>query len=202
MTLESALALAFATFIFACIPGPGVTALVAQALARGFGHGATWAVGLVMGDMVYLLMALFGMGWVAEQLGSGFVVFKWIGAAYLVYLGVRCWLAKPSGEASAVSEKGRARTFLGGMCVTLGNPKAIAFYCGFLPGFVDMQTLTASGMVSVVAVIIPTVLSVLVGYAWLASQGRNAVGSTRFWKIANRGAGTVMIGAGVAVVSK
>ena len=186
-----------------------MTALVAQSLSRGFSHGVRFGVGLVMGDMVYLLTALFGMGWVASQLGGYFVLLKWIGAAYLGWLGVKSLMAAfsgkmpdTSGETDTVrNTRFRGSTFLAGTCVTLGNPKVIAFYCGFLPGFVDMAGLTPLDMAEVVGTIVPVVLGVVVMYAWLAARGREAARSTRLWKWANGTAGCVMIGAGVAVVA-
>lgn len=204
MTLESGIALALATLVFALIPGPGISAVVAQSLARGFKAGASFTAGLACGDTLYLLMALFGMGWVASQIGPYFVILKWAGAAYLVYLGVKCWMAKPPAEnvEVCVEPVNAGRSYLAGLCVTAGNPKAIAFYCGFLPGFVDMAALTTSDIVLVVSIILPIIVSVPLGYAWLAARGRNAVRSTRLWKALNRTAGTIMIGAGAAVASK
>jgi threonine/homoserine/homoserine lactone efflux protein len=216
MTVEAMFGLAAAAFVFALIPGPGVAALVAQSLGKGFWHGLRFAIGLQIGDMVYLLMALFGMGWVASQMGGYFAVLKWLGAAYLAWLGIRSLRAafsRSAGESDKVGLEvaadkpgrlgnSRGGTFLAGMCVTLGNPKVMAFYCGFLPGFIDMASLSTMGIVQVVAIIFPVVLSVLTGYVWLASRGRRAARSTRFWKAANGTAGCVMIGAGVAVVAE
>ena len=159
MTFESGIALALATLVFACIPGPGISAVVAQSLARGFKAGAGFTLGLALGDVCYLLTALFGMGWVASQIGPYFVVLKWAGAAYLVYMGVKCWTARPNfdpqPECAASARTGRS--FLAGLCVTLGNPKAIAFYCGFLPGFVDMASLTGTDVALVMGIIVPII---------------------------------------------
>ncbi len=206
MTIESAVGLVVASFLFALLPGPGVTALIAQSLSRGFGTGVFWGAGLVTGDFVYLMLAMFGMGWIASTMGEAFVVLKIAGAAYLVYLGIRCWLAKPQAgddaNPMAPAHKSYARTLLGGMCVSLSNPKVIAFYCGFLPGFVNMAQLDGADMALVACLILPTVLSTMVGYAWLASKGGRVACSTRLWKIVNRSAGAVMIGAGVAVVTE
>jgi len=204
MTIESIIALALATFVFACIPGPGVSAVIAQSLARGFKAGVGFAGGLVCGDLIYLLTALFGMGWVASQVGPWFAVLKWAGAAYLIYMGIKCWLAKPptEQETSCPLPTKSGRSFLAGLCVTLGNPKAIAFYCGFLPGFVNMPELTGSDISLVVGIMMPIVFVVPVGYSWLAARGRDAVRSTKVWKVANRSAGTIMIGAGLAVASE
>ncbi|WP_319542404.1 LysE family translocator [uncultured Pseudodesulfovibrio sp.] len=203
MTIESGIALAFATFVFASIPGPGVSALVAQSLSRGFKTGVGYAAGLACGDLVYLLTALFGLGWVSSQIGPWFAVLKWVGAAYLVYMGVKAWMAKPPTEQDTACAPVRGRrSFLAGLCVSLGNPKVIAFYCGFLPGFVHMSELTAVDIVLVVSIIIPTVFMVLATYAWLAGRGRTAIRSNRVWKIANRTAGSIMIGAGAAIVAE
>jgi len=206
LTLEGAAGLAVATLVFAAIPGPGVTAVVSQALARGLKPALLWGAGIVLGDMAYLLLAMLGLSLIAQQLGWAFVLLKWAGAAYLVYLGVRCLLAKApvpgsEGQAGLAQPPARslARTFLGGFCVSLGNPKVIAFYCGFLPGFVDMRALSGLDMFLVAATILPTCYGVVASYAWLASRGRNLARSGRAWKLANRGAGAVMIGAGVAV---
>lgn len=211
MTIHGAAALLLATFIFAAIPGPGVTAVVAQAMGRGLKHALLWSAGLVMGDAAYLMLALFGMGWVASELGGAFVIIKWIGAGYLVYLGVRFLLAKrpdPAGDDAAVpgdapapSRFSLARVFLSGFCVSVGNPKVIAFYCGFLPGFVDMRDLSGLDIACVVSIILPTVYGVIAAYAWLAARGRNMARSGRLWKVATRGAGAAMIGAGAAVAA-
>ncbi len=204
MTIEGAIGLAFATFVFAAIPGPGITTVIAQSLSRGFLPGVLWGAGLVMGDFVYLMLAMFGMGWVASQMGEAFVILKILGAGYLFYLGFKCWLAKPSaaGSAAPTVHRNCGRSLFGGLCVSLSNPKVIAFYCGFLPGFVDMTNLTGTDMAMVVGIILPIVYLSVVGYAGLAVKGRQAAQSTRFWKIANRAAGSVMIGAGVAVVAE
>lgn len=201
MTVEGLVALAGATALFALIPGPGIMSVVAQALSRGFVPAMLWVCGTVLGDMIYLAMALFGLGWVASQLGDGFIVLRWAGAAYLVWMGIRAWTAKPPSPDEAAAPRARGHYCLGGMCTSLGNPKAIGFYCGFLPAFVDMTALTPSGAGVIVAVIFPIVFAVPLGYAWLAARGRSVVRTTRLWKIANRGAGTVMIGCGVAAAA-
>lgn len=213
LSIEGAAGLVFATAVFAAIPGPGVAAVVSQALARGLKGALLWGFGIVLGDAFYLLLAMLGLTVVAQLLGWAFILLKWAGAAYLVYLGVRCLLAKdaePSGDTSGESSGGTAaqaeprslaRTFLGGFCVSLGNPKVVAFYCGFLPGFVDMRAMSGLDMLLVAGLILPTCYAVIASYAWLASRGRAMAGAGRAWHMARRGAGAVMIGAGVAVAA-
>lgn len=254
MTFEGMLGLAAATFVFAVLPGPGIAAVVAQAIGRGFRPAVVWCAGQVAGDMVYLLFAMLGLGFVAKEFGSAFVVLKWAGAAYLIWLGITCirdagkHAAKmteraagagaadgpdsaPDAGAELMPAAGEAggdgvgvlraglsaaktapynrkallqdvRGFLGGGLVSLGNPKAIAFYCGFLPGFVDMKHLTNSDMAEVVAITVPIVFLVPVAYAALAARTGRAVRGARFWKWARRGAGGVMIGTGVTVATR
>jgi threonine/homoserine/homoserine lactone efflux protein len=204
MTITSTIALIFAVLIFALIPGPGVMSIIAQSVSRGFKSTALYCLGVVSGDLCYLLMAIFGMGFVAQKLGTGFMILKWAGAAYLVYLGVKSWLAAPPAAdcSNLPTEKGFGKTYLAGLCVSLGNPKLIAFYCGFLPGFMDLQALTSGDVVVVACSVIPTVLAVLLVYAWLGDRSRAAIRSPKIWKIANRCAGSVLIGSGVAVATE
>ncbi len=203
MTLTSAIALAGATFLFAVLPGPGITSIVAQSVARGFRHGVMWIVGTVAGDMIFLGLVLLGLGLAASAMGEWFVVLKYLGAAYLVYLGVMCWMSKPPSEDDPErSPVSRKRCVAGGMCMSLGNPKVMAFYGGFLPQFVDMTTLTVSDAALVFAIICPIVFVVPLGYAWLAARGRRKLMTSRVWKTVNRSAGAVMIGAGAAGVAE
>jgi threonine/homoserine/homoserine lactone efflux protein len=207
MTVHAALALVAATFIFAAIPGPGVTAVVAQALTRGRRHALLWGLGIVSGDACYLLVAMLGLSWIAGKIGWYFVVLKWLGAAYLAWLGLRYLLSTPVAEAPGDLGGGKGatgRTYLGGLCVSLGNPKVIAFYCGFLPGFVDLPSLTSVDMALVAVLILPTCYCVVAGYACLAARGRGALasGSGRGWTWARRGAGAVMLGTAAVVAAE
>ncbi|WP_027723277.1 LysE family translocator [Maridesulfovibrio zosterae] len=204
MTLSTTVALILAVLIFAAIPGPGVMSILAQSVARGFKFTALWCLGIVMGDLVYLLMAIFGMEFAAKQIGPGFIVLKLVGAAYLLYLGLKCWLAPaPSTDQPKLPQKkGVFNTVIAGLCLSLGNPKLIVFYCGFLPGFVNLQELTGTESIMIICAIIPTVLSVLLGYAWVGAKGRKIIRSPKIWKTANRCAGSVLIGSSIAVVTE
>ena len=210
MTFQSASALVLATLIFAAMPGPGVTAIVSQAVARGLRQALWWTAGIMLGDVIYITLVLLGLSFTAGRLGSAFVVLKWLGAAYLIFLGLRCLLAKPpaslttpaKAETAAVLPPSRpARAFFAGLCVSLGNPKVIAFYCGFLPGFVDLHSLSFADAALVVALVPGTVLLVLVSYAFLGARGGGRLRSLRTWKVANRTAGAVMLGTGAVVAA-
>lgn len=204
MGLESAIAFAAAMFVFALIPGPGVMALVGRTLAHGVRPGLVWAAGELLGDVIFLLLAVYGLGFIASELSGVFMAVRILGGAYLVYLGACCLLGKNDAipdapDGAALRSHGDLRGFAGGMCVSLGNPKVIAFYCGFLPTFMDMAALRASDVALVAALVVSVGMAVLAGYVLAAASGRRVVAGGRFWKGFNRGAGALMIGTGVAV---
>ena len=135
MTLYSIIGLSLAMMVLAASPGPGVFATVARSLASGFRPALAVICGIVLGDIIFLLLATFGLSVIAQALGDLFLVVKICGGAYLVFLGVKLWVKKPE----LVSSKYEKRTGLGwgnftsGLVITLSNPKVILFYCGFLP---------------------------------------------------------------------
>jgi threonine/homoserine/homoserine lactone efflux protein len=207
MSVHGAFALVLATFVFAAIPGPGVTAVVAQTLAGGRRHALLWGLGLVAGDACYLLVAMLGLSWVAGKVGGSFVILKWLGAGYLAWLGLRYMFPPRGGEAKAAAApvRGRestGRTFLGALAMSLGNPKLVAFYCGFLPGFVDMPSLSGADMALVAVLVLPTCYAVLAGYAWITARGRSVLAGGRAMAWTRRGAGAVLLGTAAAVVAE
>ncbi len=204
MTIESAIAFTIAMFILAASPGPGVFATVAQALAGGFRSALDVIAGIVTGDLIFLLLAVFGLTALARTLGDLFIVVKIAGGGYLIWLGIKLWLAKPvlPGEKPGIKTQSGKQRFLGGLFITLGNPKVILFYAGFLPTFMDLGSLTA-GDVLVVACLVTVVLALVLGaYAYSASRARALFTKPRAIQNLNRGAGTIMIGAGVAIATR
>ncbi len=204
MTLSSALAFAAAMTMFALSPGPGVVAVVSTAVNRGFWHALALGVGLVLGDLVFLLFAAFGLSLIAQALGEIFIVVRYLGAAYLVWLGVQAWRAVAVAPRAADQDNrtGLARSLAAGFLVTLGNPKVIVFYLGFLPAFLDLATLSLADLTLVVAIVVGIGVTAMAGYALLAARARRVLASPRGLTWMNRGAGTLLIGAGVAVAAK
>lgn len=203
MTLYSILGLAAAMFLLAITPGPGVFATVSKALAAGFRHTLPVILGIVLGDLVFLLLAIYGLAAIAESFSALFTVIKYLGAAYLIWLGIKLWCSKPTTDdlEQLAGQSGRF-SFLGGLSITLSNPKVILFYMGFLPTFVDLAKL--SGMeIIVVAIVVTVVLgAVMMFYAFTASRARKVFKSESAQQTMNRTAGTAMIGTGVVLMSK
>lgn len=176
MSLTAIIALALASFVWMVAPGPGVFATSARSMAFGFRSTLPFILGVVSGDLVYLLFAIFGLSMIAGMMGELFIVVRWAGAAYLIYLG--------------------------GLFLTLGNPKVIIFYLSFLPTFTDLSALSFTSGVAIVATPLTVLLGVLLMYALAAMQLRRLFRTERTVRLMNRCAGSIMIGAGCAVAAR
>jgi len=202
MTIESGLSFLFAIFIFGITPGPGVFAILARALVSGATSCFFLALGMVASDIVYLILACYGLAALAENWSEAFMVVRIVGAIYLVYLGVKMWLTSRQQISAEVevSEK-TEMSFLQGFIISASNPKVILFYIAFLPTFMDLTVLTR---VDLVLAAFLTLIGLMVGLmmiAFGASSARRYVRSARGQKILKRTSGSVMIGAGAYLVS-
>lgn len=203
MTWFSIIALAGAMFLLASTPGPGVFATLARALTSGFPHAATVVAGIVLGDLVFLLLAIYGLAAIADILGNFFAIVRYAGGLYLIWLGYKIWTSKPEQpEIEGINELSWKANFLSGFVITLGNPKVILFYLGFLPTFLNLSSLTHFD-VFIAATVVSVVLgSVLLGYAFAAARARHLFKSPRAMKILNRSSGGVMMATGSVLISR
>ena len=155
--------------VLAASPGPGVFATIARALASGFRPSLAVICGIVLGDIIFLLFAAFGLSMVARALGNLFFIVKLCGGAYLIWLGVKIWLKKPEpvAENHNLNTHSQWGNFATGLVITLSNPKVILFYCGFLPTFLDLSALTFTDLVIVVTIITTERIPVAIGIGFL-----------------------------------
>ena len=190
-----------ALLILAASPGPGVFATVARALASGFRPSIFVICGIVLGDVIYLLFAAFGLSVVARSLGNMFFIVNVCGGIYLIWLGIRIWFKQPepAGDGHGTETRSQWSNFAGGLIITLSNPKVILFYCGFLPTFFDLSALSWFDLLVVVAIIAAIIGGVLATYAFLASHARRMFTNQKAVRRLNRAAGSVMVAAGVAI---
>ena len=180
------------------VPGPGVIAIVARALGSGFRATVPAAFGTAVGDWVLMTLAVFGLALVAKAMGPLFLVVKLAGAGYLIYLGYRYWTAKVS-DLPDIIPAGARQSFLSQLSLTLGNPKAIAFFVALLPSVVDLHALNAIGYFQLSAASFVLIPLIELSYAALASRVRSLLASRRARKTINKAAGAILVGAGVAV---
>jgi threonine/homoserine/homoserine lactone efflux protein len=205
MHLSVLLAFSAALAIAVAIPGPGIFAVVSCALGRGFREALALIAGVIIGDLLYFTLAVLGMAAMARSMGEFFIVIKLAGAAYLIWLGVKLWRQPPatlSTSGTAAPQRGFRRSLLGGLFVTLSNPKSIAFYAGLLPTFVDLEKLSASDAFAMGLIVVLVVGAIPAAYAFAAAGSRRFLSEPSRLKIMNRAAGTMMIGTGVTVAAQ
>lgn len=201
MSLSTTLALFSTMFVLAIIPGPSVFAVVARSAASGFSHGAVTAAGIVLGDFLFILFAILGLWTVAET--NAFFLVKYLGSAYLIYLGVVTWQAKPKQQAiEGVKEFFWLSNFSCGLLITLSDPKAVLFYAGFLPAYLDLTTISLpeTGLVLLSATV--AVGGAKLIYAYLANKARVLFSSFQVQKSINILASIVLIVTGVFMAIK
>ena len=189
--------------VAAASPGPGVAALVAQVVGRG-SRGGAFAAGLILGDLVWLAVAILGLAVVAQTFHEVFLVIKYAGAGYLVYLAYRMWTApaQPRDVAGDGCRDGYARLFFAGLAVTLGNPKVVAFYLALLPTLIDLPRVGLFGYIELAGISVVILTVVFGAYVIASARARSLFRSARAMRLLNRAGGTMMAGAAVVVATK
>lgn len=199
MSIESALAFIVAFAVVVAIPGPGVMAVVSEGMAKGAKNAWFMVSGVVLGDFTYLTFAMFGLAAVAKTMGEAFVVIKIVAGLYLLYTAYKLWKSSDSFE---IENKGAnpKGSFLGGLLITLSNPKAIMFYCIFLPNFINLAEFTMMDYLLIVLLDVLVLASVMGGYVYLAVKTGKWAGQ-KSTKLLKRSASVIMAGLGITILT-
>ncbi|RPE02911.1 LysE family translocator [Candidatus Pantoea deserta] len=189
----------------AAIPGPGMTALVARSVSSGALTGFTMLAGLIVGDLIYLSVAVFGLAVIAHTYTSVFTLINWAAALYLCMLAWQFWRHRP--QAVNIDQKATKRqlasAWLSGLTITLGNPKTIAFYLAILPLVISMDNVslqTWGGMLVPLTVLV--LLSVGAVFILAALRIRHLLTSAKAQRLLFRSAGCIMMLAAFGMVAK
>jgi threonine/homoserine/homoserine lactone efflux protein len=201
MTLAGLLVFAAAYALAVASPGPGIAAVVGQVLGRGIRTAPSLIAGILTGDLIWFTCAALGLAALAQAYAGIFLAIKWVGVAYLVFLAWKMWTSPVDALQASADRKdiSHGQLFISGLSLTLGNPKAIAFFMALLPAIVDLAQLSVAGVAEVallIAIILPTVL---LGYALFAHAARGVFRSPRAMKTLNRVSGTAIAGAAAAI---
>lgn len=204
MTIESLVVFAVALFVAAASPGPGIAAIVARVLGRGTAGALAFTVGIAMGDVVWLTVAVTGLAALANTFHGVFTVVKYVGAAYLLFIAWKLWTAPALAHElrAQMPAEPPLKLFLAGLSVTMGNPKVMVFYLALLPSIIDMQAMDGLGYVELVAVTALVLAAVFGGYVLLAARARRLFTSASAIRVVNRTSGAVMAGAAAAIVAR
>lgn len=194
---------AAALFVNASSPGPSVAALVARVLSRGLGSVLPFLLAMWIGEALWLVAAVLGLGLIAQTFGMAFTVVKFVGIGYLLFLAWKMWRAPLEVEAGTLPERqGGLRMFLTGMALTIGNPKIMVFYMALLPTFIDLGQVTALGLAELVAVALGVMMTVDLAWAFSAAWARGWLQSPLAVQIANRTGATALGGAALIMATR
>lgn len=203
MTIYSILSLTIAMFILVIIPGPGVFITVSKALMTGFKNTIPVIIGMIIGDLIFLLFAIYGLYIIAEKFDILLSVIRYLGAGYIIWLGIKLWRTHPT-TADVIQSKIQSEkySFLGGLSVTLGNPKVILFYLSLLPTFINLEHLSTFDVAILVFIVSSVLGSVMLFYAFMASQMKMLLKSENVQNKINKVAGIIMIGIGITLLAE
>jgi homoserine/homoserine lactone efflux protein len=182
------------TAVLIVVPGPIVTLIIATGARQGVRAALVTVAGTSIGNAVLLTAIAFGLGWILQNAAALFEVLRWVGAAYLIWLGIQAW--RHAGAVKPAETSGRVN-FTRGFLVALSNPKTIAFFTAFLPQFVD--PMLPVGTQLLVMCVVTALLAALSDSAWAIASG---IGRAWFMRPARarllgRMSGAVLIGGGI-----
>jgi threonine/homoserine/homoserine lactone efflux protein len=143
-----------AILILFLTPGPVWVALTARALSGGFASAWPLAVGVVLGDILWPMLAILGVAWIVSVFDGFMTVMRYIAAGMFLFMGIMLirHAGATIGTDSRLTRPGRWAGFMAGVAVIIGNPKAVLFYMGVLPGFFDLITITWLDIVAILAI--------------------------------------------------
>ena len=183
------------------VPGPVWVALTARALSGGMAGAWPLAVGVALGDMVWPLCAILGLAWVLSIYGDALTILRWVAAGVFIVMGLLLMRAPATapGADSRLTRPGVWAGFSVGVAAVIGNPKAILFYMGFLPGFFDLSRVTAWDIVAILSIstIIPMVGNL--GLALFLDRARRLLSSPAAVRRLNIGSGVLLVLVGLVI---
>lgn len=207
MTLPDLAALFAAMALLAAVPSVSVLAVTARSASHGFAHGATTAAGIVMADLLFILLAIFGLSVLVQALGALFAVLKCLAGAYLLWIAHTFWrtagrplATRPDASSSAETRPASfSSSFMTGLLITLADQKAVFFYLGFLPAFIELDRLKAVDIGAVALVTLVAVGGVKLLYA-AAARRTTRISAGRWAPWVARTAAAVLAAAGLLML--
>jgi len=185
----------FITVLLFLTPGPIVTLVVSTGASRGTSAALSVVAGSSCGNAILIALIACGLSFVVRNAAVLFEILRWLGAAYLIWLGIQAW--RHADRAVIMLPPARGVYFTRGMLVALSNPKTIAFFTAFLPQFVDpsLPIERQLAVMCVSSVVLGAVLDS--GWAATAGWGRNWFLAPARAKLLGRVSGLALIGGGI-----
>ena len=201
MDFTTLISLSIAAFIFGISPGPGTLAALSISTTRGLRSGLILSAGEAVGDITYLTLAILSLGYLAQILEPAMIVVRWLGAGYLIYLGISQFrLASLNINSNTPSSKNLIRLFFMGFLIGGTNPKVILFYLSFIPLFIDLSNIDLTTGLQIASTVYVSVFASLVVVCIAGNQIKSWINKPRSIKTLNRITGTIMIFVGLLLV--
>ena len=192
---------AIAVFILFITPGPVWVALLARAMSGGFQAAWPLALGVAIGDAVWPVLAILGVSWVVNETVGIMIILRYVAAVVFLTMGALLILKADIALSSdrRLTRPGMWAGFVAGVVVILGNPKAILFYSGVLPGFFDLTRVTAWDVFAIVVVSILTPLLGNLAIAGFVNRTRDLLQTPEVVRRINRISGGLLIAVGIII---
>ncbi|MFK7751903.1 MAG: LysE family translocator [Sedimentitalea sp.] len=181
------------------IPGPTVLLVLSYALSKGRSVAVASAMGVALGDLVAMTASLVGLGALVMASATLFVALKWIGAAYLIWLGIKLLRSAPGADAADLPQADitAKNVFTHTAAVTALNPKSIAFFIAFVPQFIQPQATLAPQFAILIATFVGLAAANALAYALLADHLRHAIKRPSVLRNLTRLGGATLIAMGL-----
>jgi len=190
-----------AVFVLFLTPGPVWVALVARAVSGGFQAAWPLALGVVIGDAIWPAFAVLGLAWVVAAWDGALDLLRYLAAAVFLIMGALLirHADRDLASDSRLTRPGMWAGFVAGLAVILGNPKAILFYMGVLPGFFDLSRVTTGDLLAImgVSMLVPLLGNLALGL--LVGRVRRLLASPGALRRTNLVAGGLLVGVGVVI---
>ena len=192
-----------ATIILSLSPGPGVFSSISSGLHHGFRLGVWNGVGMQAANVILVAIVALGLGAILIASETLFTAVKWLGVAYLIYLGVVTWRAPARGFEDDRDDNARTawEVFLRGFFVNLTNPKGIIFFAAIFPQFIDVARPQLPQYAILAGTTFAVDVVVMGGYTALAAKVLRVMRDPGHLRWVNRGLGGAFVAAGVALAS-
>ena len=198
MNLYDSIVLLITLATLAALPSTSVALVVTRSATLGIADGIAVASGIVVGDLVFVLLALLGLSVIAKTLGNLFLIIKYLGGAYLIWVGITLWLSQNKTSITVIERPlgSLVESFLAGLFLTMADVKAIVFYISLFPLFIGNKSVGLTDIAIILTITIVAVGSVKVTYVVLATKIAKTHLNQTVATILKRIAAGCMIGAG------
>jgi threonine/homoserine/homoserine lactone efflux protein len=204
MTAANLLLFAGVYFVMVISPGPGIAAVIARGMSQGTRAAPAYIAGFVVGDLVWFTVAATGLSVIAQTFETLFLVIKYLGCCYLLFMAWKIWTAPvDTGEMEPTPKRlNHWSSFLGSLSIALGNPKVIIFFLSIMPLVIDLKNITSVAFLEmafiIVLVFVPTQTAILL----LANRARRIFTSRIALKRINRATAGLMAGTAAVIAAR